>query len=357
MRIVQLIDSLEMGGAEKMAVNFANALNDNSDFSGIVVSRKEGKLYDSIENKENYLFLNKKKTFDVKAVFLLKTYCKNHQIDFIQAHGTSFFLAFLVKLVYPKVNILFHDHSGARSDQKIKGNRVLGFVSYFFKGIIVVNHSLEKWALKNLHCKKVIYLPNFTSIDDSIQETFLNGSEGKRILSLANLRNPKNHQLLIDVAIKAKPDYPDWTFHLIGKDENDAYSDSLKAAISDNNLQETVFIYGQKKDIAHIIQQSDICVLTSSSEGLPVALLEYGLLKKPVVATNVGEIPLLVTNDKNGYIVNATYSEGFYKSLAKLMDNSALRIKFGEELFKTISEKNSKEVVITTYLNWVKKLE
>lgn len=353
MRILQVIDSLELGGAEKMAVNYANSLADRIEFSGLITTRKEGELKNQLHQKVNYLFLNKKSTFDWKAVFRLRVYCRKNKINYIHAHNTSFFLIFLLKIVYPIVKILYHDHSGARSDQKIKDNRILWFTSFFFKGIIVVNHSLEKWALENLNCKKVIYLPNFTSINISHRETFLKGNDGKRILSLANLRHPKNHQLLIDVAIKVKSNHQDWTFHLVGKDENDTYSDALKEAIIKNNLQETVLIYGQKNDTANIIHQATICILTSSSEGLPVALLEYGLLKKPVVATNVGEISLLIKNDENGFIVEAANSEKFYQSLLKLIENPALRIKFGEALFTTVSENNSEEAVIANYINWL----
>lgn len=354
MRILQLIDSLEIGGAEKMAVNFANALNEKIDFSAIAVTRKEGKLYEAIDNKNNYLFLNKKRTIDFKAIFNLKTYCKSNQIEIIHAHGTSFFTAFLLKLVYPKMAILFHDHSGARSNQNKNSNFFLWLTSYFFRGIIVVNHSLKDWAIKNLNCKKVIYLPNFTSFSNStVKETILKAKDGFRILYLANLRNPKNHQMLIDVAIKIKENYPDWSFHLVGKDSNDEYSNAIKKSIINNNLENNVYVYGQKNDTKAIIDQSEICVLTSSSEGLPVALLEYGLLKKPVVSTNVGEIPLLIQNNKNGFIVEATNLEEFYISLSKLIENSALRHKFGQEFYKTISSSNSKETVISNYLNWL----
>ena len=44
MRIVQIIDSLEIGGAEKMAVNYANALSERIVFSGLVTTRREGNL-------------------------------------------------------------------------------------------------------------------------------------------------------------------------------------------------------------------------------------------------------------------------------------------------------------------------
>ena len=58
MRMVQLIDSLETGGAERMAVNYANSLSDVIEFSGIVVTRKEGSLSSELHNKVAYCFLN-----------------------------------------------------------------------------------------------------------------------------------------------------------------------------------------------------------------------------------------------------------------------------------------------------------
>ena len=354
MRIVQIIDSLEIGGAEKMAVNFANALNEKMDFSAIVVTRKEGKLFEDINNKSNYLFLNKKRTIDFKAVFTLKSYCKSNQIEIVQAHGTSFFTAFLLKLVYPKIAILFHDHSGARSNQNKKSNLFLWLASYFFIGIIVVNHTLKDWAIKNLNCKKVIYLPNFTSFSSTIaKETILHGNEGFRILCLANLRNPKNHQMLIDVAIKIKENYPNWSFHLIGKDSNDEYSNAIKHSIRVNNLESCVFIYGQKNDIEAIINQSEICIITSFSEGLPVALLEYGLMKKPVVSTNVGEIPLIIKDGINGFIVDANDASLFYQKVVRFITESDLRAQMGDSLYQTVIQNNSEEGVIANYLNWI----
>ena len=74
MRILQIIDSLEAGGAERMAVNSANALADEIDFSGLVATRAEGALWGQIDQKVSYLFLNKKRSVDVKALFRLRNY-------------------------------------------------------------------------------------------------------------------------------------------------------------------------------------------------------------------------------------------------------------------------------------------
>lgn len=61
MRIVQIIDSLETGGAERMAVNYANALSEKIEFSGLIASRKEGLLLNQIDKNVSYLFLKKRK--------------------------------------------------------------------------------------------------------------------------------------------------------------------------------------------------------------------------------------------------------------------------------------------------------
>ena len=54
MRIVQLIDSLEAGGAERMAVSYANALANEIEFSALVATRKEGNLKNQIGDKRSY---------------------------------------------------------------------------------------------------------------------------------------------------------------------------------------------------------------------------------------------------------------------------------------------------------------
>ena len=73
-----------------------------------------------------------------------------------------------------------------------------------------------------MHFKNVVYLPNFPSAENYVMEkTILQGIQGKRIVSLANLRVQKNHFLLLEVAKKVQLSHPDWTFHLVGKDFED----------------------------------------------------------------------------------------------------------------------------------------
>ena len=106
MRIVQIIDSLEVGGAERMAVNYANVLSKEISFSGLVVTRKEGSLKNEIDANVSYLYLNKRHTLDFKAIFRLKTYCKSNKVEYVHAHGTSYFSALLLKLCLINIKII-----------------------------------------------------------------------------------------------------------------------------------------------------------------------------------------------------------------------------------------------------------
>lgn len=354
MRVVQIIDSLEAGGAERMAVSYANALAQKKDFSGLVATRKEGALLNQINDGVSYLFLKKKSALDLKSVFRLKSFVKKNQIEIIHAHGTSFFLAFLLKLTQPSIKLIWHDHYGDSEFLSKRPMLGLKMAIPFFDGIIAVNQKLKVWAEKELNFNNTIYLPNFPSKETEIPDhTVLKGIEGKRIVCLANLRVQKNHFLLLEVAKRIKESHPEWSFHLVGKDFRDDYSEQIRRLIIEFDLENTVFLYGSKQDVKNILDQSTIAILTSQSEGLPVALLEYGWHKKPVVVTQVGEISLLIKNGVNGFIVDSKDVNSFNDSLVELIGNEMLRSDFGNALYQIVIENYSEETVMKQYLKWL----
>ncbi|MFZ4105862.1 glycosyltransferase [Flavobacterium sp.] len=358
MRIIQLIDSLDIGGAERMAVSYANSLEKSIEFSGLVASRKEGELKNKMDAGVSYLFLNRKKSVDLNAIFNLRNYCKNNKVQIIQAHSSSFFLACMVKLMLPKIAIIWHDHYGNFVPPKRKNSFFIRIFSVLFQGVIAVDFDLEAWSKKNLFCKNVIYLQNYIPENKEYsRETILHGIDGKRVLYLANLRSQKNHLMLVEVVNSIYKKFPDWTFHLVGSDLKDDYSETIKAKIKNYQLEEVIFLYGAKKDVENVIKQSDIGVFTSNSEGLPLALLEFGLYKKPVIATNVGQIPFVIKQNISGFISEPKDVIAFSTNLATIQMDEKLRVKFGDELHKTITENYRENVVISNYISWISKIK
>lgn len=355
MRILQIIDTFQAGGAERMAVNYANALVPHVAFSGIVATRTEGSLGSQINEKVKQLCLHKKNSLDIRAIFVLYNFVRQNKVEVIHAHSTSFFTALLLKMCRPSLRMIWHDHYGDSEFLEKRPHLFLKIAMQFFEGVIVVNHQLDKWVKETLGIKNVIYLPNFPNINSKkLELTKLEGPENQRIVCLANLRMQKNHFLLLDVANEIHAKYPDWTFHLVGKDFEDAYSANLKNEIINKGLKNCVFLYGSKEDVEFILSQAEIAILTSDSEGLPVALLEYGLNQKAVVVTNVGEINKIIEDKKNGFLVAANDKDRFVDKLSILIESSTLRDTFGTLLHQNIIENFSEEAVIKQYLNWIK---
>lgn len=357
MRIAQIIDSLETGGAERMAVNYANALSENIEFSGLVVSRKEGLLLTQIEENVFYLFLQRDKKIDFKAVFKLRKYLNSNKISVVHAHSSSFFLVVLVKLTFLKVKIIWHDHYGISQDLSSRRSLILKMGSFFFTGIISVNSDLKDWAKSYLWCKNIIYLPNFIlNASVSNEKQTLNGLADKRIICVANLRPQKNHELLIDAANVLKDKFPDWTFHLFGKNFEDTYSENLKRKLDDLKLEKTIFFYGITENVGFALEQCQIGVLPSLSEGLPLAILEYGKYRLPVVATNVGEVSKIISSEKEGLIVESGNLNEFVVALEKLILNQKLRDEMGLALYNNIQLNFSETTIMKKYLLWLKSL-
>ena len=82
-------------------------------------------------------------------------------------------------------------------------------------------------------------------------------------------------------------------------------------------------------------------------------MLEYGSHKKAVVVTDVGEIPLLIQNGRNGFLVASQEPLLFYQALVQLIESDDLRIKFGTALYRTMELNYSEATVIKKYLNWL----
>lgn len=354
MKILQLIDSLDAGGAERMAVNYANALQKEIAFSALCATRKEGQLKNMLLPDVAYLFLAKKKAVDFKAVFKLRTYVKKHQIDFVHAHSTSFFIAVLLKFVYPRIKIVWHDHYGARYLQPKNKNLSLKLASFFFAKVLTINFENKQWLKSVLLTKEIHYFPNFIVAENNhISTTELKGEKGKRIVFLANLRNPKNHLQFLNAFLKSQAFLKGWTVHLIGKDYEDDYSKEIKNFIEEKKLKDNVFLYGSCTDTFAILNQANVGVLCSTHEGFPVTLLEYGCAKLAVLSTNVGFCSSIIQDKENGFLFSPLDKEELLCKLNKLTEGSELTM-VALKLYETVKENYTDKVVIQNYIEFLR---
>lgn len=341
--VIQVIDSLNAGGAEVLAINIANLLHEEGINSHLCVTRKEGILKENIKDEIGYIFLKRNKSIDFYALLTFKKHLKKNKIGIIHAHSTSSFFAFCVKLIHPKVKIIWHDHYGKSQELNLRKTFPLNIFSFFFKSIISVNSNLKTWAKDTLYCKEVYFLNNFPIFNNTGVYTYLKGKKGKRIIHLAAFREQKDHQTLIKSFKIFLEENKDWSLHLVGEINNDYYYEKIIALIKINGLEKYIFVYGSCLDIANILKQSTIGVLSSKSEGLPIALLEYGLAKLPVIVTDVGECAAVVEHNKSGILVASDNIKQLKNALNTLSNSNEKRNNFGELHYKNVVKSYSKE--------------
>lgn len=127
--------------------------------------------------------------------------------------------------------------------------------------------------------------------------------------------------------------------------------EKLKSALEKEGLAEITdfygWIFGEIK--LRALQQADVFVLPSYREGLPNAVLEAMASQTAVICSNVGAIPDLIDQGKNGFMIEAGDSSAIVERINEIYKNRELRIKLSKNAYKTIKNKFSLESTIPKF--------
>jgi glycosyltransferase involved in cell wall biosynthesis len=276
---MHVLDSLNIGGAERVAVNLANLLPRDLYEAHLCTTHSDGPLATLVAKDVHRVRLERKHRFDLAAVRNLVRYIRDRNIQILHAHGTSLFLTRWASYLCDRgVVMIWHDHYG-RCELNDRQTWLYGLATRGIGGIIAVSESLAAWARRSLpfDSKRVWYIPNFIEEPaDDVRVPELPGEAGTRIVCVANFRPQKDHVTLLHAMARIKRHTPKAHLLLVGDSADPAYVTSIRQQIVALELHGTVTYMGPRQDVAGILRGSDVAVLSSISEGLPLALLEYG---------------------------------------------------------------------------------
>jgi glycosyltransferase involved in cell wall biosynthesis len=111
----------------------------------------------------------------------------------------------------------------------------------------------------------------------------------------------------------------------------------------------SIIFTGIRNDIPDLYRCMDILVLPSLTEGFPMVILEAMASKLPVVATRVGEVPLLI-NRENGILVEPGDVEGINQALLYLLRNRAIAKGMGQKGYQRVKDYFSSEKMARDYM-------
>lgn len=343
--VLHMIDSLAIGGAEKMTVNIVNSLSPDRYDVHLCSSRRDGPLLDEVTGHVKHLSLGRKWRFDTNAIRALVRYLKIHHIEVIHAHSSSILLATVVKQFLPNMKVIWHMHYGIRPE---KLNLIYRVAVAKSDWIIGVNTELVDWIRWELpkYKRPISYIPNF-SLDSTTNtnEIKLPGNELNRITCVANMRPQKDHFTLIRALSYVIKEFPAHVL-LVGAFVDTEYVNRLKAEISNLELEEYIHFLGPRQDIPNILKASTIGVMPSLSEGFPVAIIEYGMYDLPTVATRVGQCETLLMNGDAGILVPSSSPKKLANGILKLLMNPDLRESMAKKFHQHVNLNYSADAVI-----------
>lgn len=353
-KILQIVDSLDIGGTERMSVNIYNALTSYNIQNCLVVSRKGGPLYNFIKEKNNVLFLNKRSVLDFFAFFKLFKLILNYKPSIIHAHQTSIYWGFVIKLLFPRIIVIWHDHWGFSDLLTDSDRKSIRFFSFLIDGVVCVNDTIREWDIRNLKVNEahVIYIPNFPLVNIDQKRK----SDVPILLCLANVRDQKDHLNLVEACAFLKAQNVNFKLLLAGSLEDKDWVEKVKKKIAVLDLNDDIVFLGSVINISELLSKANVGVLSSVSEGLPVALLEYGLARLPVVCTDVGQCKEVLGNGDFGWIVPPKSPKELAFAIKEVLFNTKLAEKKAIGLNKNINKNYGPAVFIEKYFDLVSKI-
>lgn len=346
--VLQMVDTLEAGGAERVAVNLANLLPRDRFRSYLCTTRREGVLAELVAPDVGRLALARKRRLDFAALGRLRRFVREEQVDIIHAHGASLFFAALASFLPACPSIVWHDHFGryAVEERPVWLYKKLASRA---RGVIAVNEPLAQWSIRKLGrpASRVWYVPNFVADPPPGEAPAdLPGQPDKRIVCVANLRPQKDHLTLVAAMSNVTERVPDAHLLLVGSGGDSEYRSQIEAAIAERSLQAHVTLLGQRLDVAAIMRACAVGVLSSRSEGLPLALIEYGMSGLAALATRVGQCGEVLDDGRAGMLVPPGEPPALADALVALLVSPERRAHFAEQLHARVEQAYSARVGI-----------
>ncbi|MBN3518696.1 glycosyltransferase [Algoriphagus lutimaris] len=338
-KVFQMVDSLSMGGIERMSVNIANGLTEIGVESGLIVTRESGGLEEYLLPSVKKFIFKKKGKLDVFTFFKILSLLKKEAPDVLHIHQTSIFWGALLKKFLPKAKLIWHDHFGMSEQLDLHPRNEMDYLISSVDLIISVNEKIESYWKSRfpMMAESTYFIENFSGKLNAVPERKLNSTF--KIINIANFRRQKDQLTLIRSLIGLKEKIGDFKVYLIGEFVEKDWLTEIKEEIEALGLLEQVEIVGPVVNVTPYIEMAHLGILSSESEGLPVALLEYGMGALPTIATNVGQCADVLGNGSLGELIPSKSREQLHKAILNVFNKYPQAIQRGYQ-FQEQTEAN-----------------
>jgi glycosyltransferase involved in cell wall biosynthesis len=178
--------------------------------------------------------------------------------------------------------------------------------------------------LERVPIRKIAVIPN--GLDASAFEPRPPRAPRRAIITIANLRREKAHDVLIDAAPSILRRVPDARFEIVGGGPE---HEALVARAHARGVAAAFTFHGHCDDVAARLREADLFVLPSRSEAFPNAVLEAMAAGLPIVASATGGIRELVDHERTGLLVSPDDPAALAAAIVRMLSESSLAARLG----------------------------
>lgn len=306
MKIVQIMPEFGLAGAETMCENLTYELR-KLGHEVVVISMYDyhSAITDRLESAGvRVRYLHKKPGIDFSMIVKIRKVLEEVNADVIHTHRYCAQYAMPAAI---KAGVKHRVHTVHNIAEKENGKLARKLNGFFFKYCNLKPVALSELIRDSIEEEYKIKRENisvvFNGIDLSkcIPKDNYEVKDNFKILHIGRFSEQKNHMGLLEAFYLFHQKHGQSELWLIGEGEKRS---EAEAYVQENGLKEHVKFLGLQSHVYQYLCDADMFTLPSNYEGIPMTLIEAMGTGLPIVATAVGGVPDMLTNNENALLVN-----------------------------------------------------
>lgn len=341
MKLFYVITMSNWGGAQAHLYDLVkNAINQKNEC--VVVLGEPGELADRLKELGVKIIILKslKREInvvqDMKCVFALTRILLNEKPDLIHAHSSKAGIIARIAAKLTSTPVVFTAHGWAFTEGVSEKKRKLFIlieksIARFTNKIICVSEYDRQLAIQNKVAEptQLITIVNGVEVSKGKLNNNIEVNNGRiKIIMVARFSSQKDYETLTLALSEVKGDFEAL---YVGEGE---LQFQIKELVKEKKLDQKINFLGMRKDVLELLEKSDIFVLSSNYEGLPISIIEAMSKSLPIVASDVGGIKELVEDGETGYLIGKKDYTGLAEKLQFLLDHPEERKKMGQASYQ-----------------------
>lgn len=276
---------------------------------------------------------------DLKAIKEVRALIKKYNPDIVYAHSSKAGAITRVADIGLKNHCIYNPHGWAfnmrcSAKKKAMYTAIEKIAAPFCDKIICISDAEKQSALDKKICKEDKLQVIFNGVDIEAYENEVHGAVKRKDLNIpedafvvgmvGRMSPQKAPDVFVRMAKHVKDEVPNAHFIIVG---NGNQEDEIRKYAEDNDFSNSLHITGWVDNPMSYVELFDVACLLSRWEGFGLALPEYMMAGKPIVASRVDAIPNIIRNGENGLLVEVDDDIVASKAVLRILREDGLRKK------------------------------